>query len=82
MLNWQEHKPNPDAVPDRDFVKLNKMSLKNKVIKCHDVYKYRLTHDARKDSGKNFQENKSYPLPSDADKKYTYGMKTRYVLSS
>lgn len=71
--------PNPDAVPDRDFKKLNKMSLKEKALKPHQVSQYRQSHDARKTDGKIITESKTPTLPSTHDPSYIYGRKTEYV---
>ena len=38
VMNWQIHTPTPGAIPGRDFKKLNKMSIKNKLHRS-EVFK-------------------------------------------
>jgi hypothetical protein len=78
ILTWKEHTPNPDSVPGRDFLKLNKMSVKDKALTPQQVNEYRKTHDARRETGKKHVAEKANPLPSHANPEHTYGIKTKY----
>ena len=53
MANWRFHDQSRTTMPDRDFKKLNKMSVKEKAVNAREMYKFRQSHDARMKEGSN-----------------------------
>eukprot|EP00695_Tsukubamonas_globosa_P000368 TRINITY_DN1266_c0_g1_i1.p1 TRINITY_DN1266_c0_g1~~TRINITY_DN1266_c0_g1_i1.p1 ORF type:complete len:235 (-),score=54.70 TRINITY_DN1266_c0_g1_i1:52-684(-) len=77
ILTWKEHEPNPDAVPGRDFVALNRHSAMEKISTAKGITEYRKTHDARLPTGHDARNGKSTVLPSDRNIDHSYGIRTR-----
>eukprot|EP00741_Cyanophora_paradoxa_P025207 tig00000350_g24332.t1 len=72
VSQWVEHKPNPDALPGRDFKALNYASIRKGYVTAKQQQEFRLTHDARLKTGKNTSATPS-SLPSNHDPIHTYG---------
>ena len=70
MSNWKFHGQSKKSKPDRDFKKLNKMSVHQKACNARDMYKFRQTHDARMKEAAGVS-NKGTKLPPE---EFTYGM--------
>ena len=70
MSNWKFHGQSRRTRPDRDFKKLNKMSVKEKACNAHDMYKFRQTHDARMKEASNVPGKRNRLPPEE----FTYGM--------
>ncbi|EFC50447.1 kinesin [Naegleria gruberi] len=71
VLSWKENQPHRDETPDRDFKKLNVLSLKEKQVSSSQISNFRKSHDARITSHK--KEKKADLLPSDVDPSFAYG---------
>jgi hypothetical protein len=75
-FTWKSHERNADAVPPRDFMKLNKMTLKDKAIDGKAVNQFRKSHDARTISVQKKKPRSA--LPSEVDPNFTYGITVKY----
>ena len=73
ISNWKFHGQSKRSKPDRDFKKLNKMSIKDKACNARDMYQFRQTHDARMKEASGFPQ-KNNKLPPE---EFTYGMPLR-----
>ena len=73
ISNWKFHEQSKRAVPDRDFTKLNKMSVKEKACTAKAMYKFRQSNDARMKVASGVP-NKVKRLPPE---EFTYGMPWR-----
>ena len=73
MSNWQFHGQSQKSRPDRDFKKLNKLSVKERACNARDMYQFRKTTDARMKEATGHQ-GKSKRLPPT---EFTYGMPCR-----
>jgi hypothetical protein len=49
--SWQKHTPAPDAIPGRDFVRLNRTAVVKGAVSSKDIAAFRSTHDARVKQG-------------------------------
>lgn len=63
--SWQEHMPNAVAVPNRDFVRLNKYAAMNGVTTSKDVADFRSVNDIRQPPANlsNNSNNVYFPPP-------------------
>jgi hypothetical protein len=76
-------------LPELDYVRMNRNCLKKKIIDLKGMKLYRIAHPVRVNvkGGDNSQikgvvslqdARRKGPLPSDANKNFTYGIPTRY----
>jgi len=49
--SWQKHTPAPDAIPGRDFVRMNRSAVVKGAVSSKDIVAFRSTHDARVKQG-------------------------------
>ena len=70
MSSWQEHVRTQDAQPDKDYRKLNKLSLQNKCTKPKQVSVFRATADVRMKEARGKGDG-SVKLP---DSNFIYGI--------
>merc|ERR1719321_2304296 len=78
LSTWVEHHANPDSVPGRDFMALNKRATISKMVSAKDVTAFRKAHDIRLKRGDTMQYSSSRNiLPSDVDPAHTYGRANR-----
>ena len=73
MSNWKFHGQSKKSKPDRDFKKLNKLSVKNKACNARDMYQFRKVNDARMKEALGAQRKRGRLPP----KEFTYGMPCR-----
>jgi len=78
LSTWVEHHANPDSVPGRDFMALNKKATISKMTTPADVTAFRKAHDIRLKRGDtmSFTSGKVI-LPSDMDPAHCYGRANR-----
>merc|ERR1712227_231626 len=78
LSTWVEHHANPDSVPGRDFMALNKRATISKMVSAKDVTAFRKAHDIRLKRGDTmaFAGGRNI-LPSDVDPAHTYGRANR-----
>ena len=73
VTDWQFHNQQRSKVPNhRDFRKLNKLSLRNKVVTAHEQYEFRESCDARIPIGMPSQLSNRLP-----DASFAYGKRNR-----
>ncbi|EGR34609.1 hypothetical protein IMG5_006080 [Ichthyophthirius multifiliis] len=72
-MSWKFHRETRDKIPDRDFAKLNKMSLTQGFHKARDLSQYRKQVDARKKLEKGHNALPLY-IP---EEEFRYGMPNR-----
>jgi len=78
LSTWVEHHANPDSVPGRDFMALNKRATISKMVSAKDVTAFRKAHDIRLKRGDTMAySNSRNVLPSDVDPAHTYGRANR-----
>jgi len=78
LSTWVEHHANPDSVPGRDFMALNKRATISKMVSAKDVTAFRKAHDIRLKRGDTMAySNSRNILPSDVDPAHTYGRANR-----
>jgi len=78
LSTWVEHHANPDSVPGRDFMALNKRATISKMVSAKDVTAFRKAHDIRLKRGDTMAySNARVVLPSDVDPAHTYGRANR-----
>ena len=70
ISNWKFHDQSKKSKPDRDFTKLNKMSVKGKACTAKETYNFRKSNDARMKESSGMP-NKVNKLPPED---FTYGM--------
>ena len=73
MSNWKFHGQSRRSQPDRDFTKLNKMSVKDRACNARDMYQFRQTHDARIKEASGIPQKRHRLPPQD----FTYGIPLR-----
>ena len=67
--SWQNHTPPAEAVPGRDFVKLNRTAVVRGAVSSKDIAQFRTTHDARLKTGATITKGQAKQL----DPTFTYG---------
>jgi hypothetical protein len=67
--SWQNHTPPAEAVPGRDFVKLNRSAVVRGAVSSKDIANFRTTHDARLKTGATITKGQAKQL----DPSFTYG---------
>jgi len=78
LSTWVEHHANPDAVPGRDFMALNKRATISKMTTPADVTAFRKAHDIRLKRGDTMSYSSGKViLPSDMDPAHCYGRANR-----
>merc|ERR1712193_483286 len=78
LSTWVEHHANPDSVPGRDFMALNKKATISKMTTPADVTAFRKAHDIRLKRGDTMSfASGRVILPSDMDPAHCYGRANR-----
>jgi hypothetical protein len=78
LSTWVEHHANPDSVPGRDFMALNKRATISKMTTATDVTAFRKAHDIRLKRGDTMNYSSSCrALPSDINPSHVYGKPNR-----
>merc|ERR1712100_820059 len=78
LSTWVEHHANPDSVPGRDFMALNKRATISKMTTPADVTAFRKAHDIRLKRGDTMSYSSGKViLPSDMDPAHCYGRANR-----
>jgi len=63
--NWQEHRPNAAAIPNRDFVRLNKYAAVNGVTTSKETADFRAVNDIRQPPANLSAPTNAYFPPPD-----------------
>lgn len=75
ILNWEEYTPNEGPLSGRDFVKLNKMGIRDHALTPKQITQFRREHNARFRKGVPSRTNTPPPI-SNLD--VPFGVKTKY----
>lgn len=67
--SWQHHTPPAEAIPGRDFVKLNRTAVVKGAVNSKDIAAFRTTHDARLKSAATITKGSPVKL----DPNFTFG---------
>jgi Domain of unknown function (DUF4483) len=89
--HWNVDTVSQVALPELDYVTMNRNCLKKGIIDHKGIQKYRVDNPVRVKVGEHALfgkgvgtlqvERRRGPLPSDSNKNFTYGMPTRYHVS-
>merc|ERR1711988_1944295 len=77
IMSWNEHQPNPDKMPGRDFAALNKASVSQGATDPRAQRDFRKTHDIRLKLGTDRMSQGPPKLPSSSQPEWAYGRPTR-----
>eukprot|EP01006_Ploeotia_vitrea_P012638 TRINITY_DN33430_c0_g1_i1.p1 TRINITY_DN33430_c0_g1~~TRINITY_DN33430_c0_g1_i1.p1 ORF type:complete len:324 (-),score=192.67 TRINITY_DN33430_c0_g1_i1:1111-2046(-) len=72
---WEQHKPNAHARPGRDFVKMNRMAMRQGLYSTKDQAKFRKENDVRLSQGAARKKNRAKKQALQVDKDRVYGVK-------